>query len=251
MIYRSDAVSEVASLGTRPLIGITPGYAADRDRLYTARGYVEGVNSAGGFAVLLPLLIEPEMFDEVLDRFDGFLLSGGADIDARYYGEENLKSNGEISPYRDQYEIKLAGAAVECGKSVLAICRGIQVLNAALGGTLYQDIHTQIKDRALLKHWQEAPDWYPVHDVRLEKDTLLESCFRAECVNVNSFHHQAVKDVGKGLKVTAASSDGIIEALEHESSRFIVGVQWHPELMWKENREFLKLFKAFVGACGA
>ena len=235
-------------MGAKPLIGITPGYAGDRDRIYTAQGYVEGVNNAGGLAVLLPLKIGQEMLEEVLDRFDGFLLAGGADIDARYFGEENLKFNGEISPYRDVLEIKLAKAAIDCGKPLLAICRGIQVLNAALGGTLYQDIHSQIKDRQLLKHWQEAPDWYPVHDVSLDRDTKLWSCFRKESLGVNSFHHQAVKDTGKGLKVTAISSDGIIEALEHESHRFAVGVQWHPELMWQEDREYLKLFEALVNS---
>ncbi len=190
-----------------------------------------------------------EMLEEALDRFDGFLLAGGADIDARCYGEENLSFNGGISPYRDALELKLAGAAVERGKPLLAICRGVQVLNVALGGTLYQDIRSQIKDRELLKHWQEAPEWYPVHDVALERDTRLWSCFRKESLGVNSYHHQAVKAVGRGLRITAVSGDGIIEALEHESRRFVVGVQWHPEQMWRENREFLKLFETFVGEC--
>ena len=236
-------------MGSRPLIGVTPGYAADKDRLYTDRGYIEGVNNAGGLAVLLPLDPGPGMLEEWTDRFDGFLLSGGADIDARYYGEENLKSNGAISPYRDRLEIGLAKAVVEAGKPLLAICRGVQVLNAALGGTLYQDIHSQIRDRELLKHWQEAPGWYPVHDVGLARDTKLWDCFRRDSLGVNSYHHQAVKDVGKGLKVAARAGDGIIEALEHESLRFGVGVQWHPEVMWREDREFLKLFEAFVEAC--
>lgn len=235
-------------MGKRPLIGITPGYAADKDRLYTSRGYVEGVNHAGGLAAIMPLANGPGMFDEVLDRFDAFVLSGGADIDARYYGEENLNSNGEISPFRDEFELKLAKAVIECGKPVLAICRGVQVLNAALGGTLYQDIHSQLKDRALLKHWQEAPDWYPVHNARLERDSRLGGCFTKNIIKVNSYHHQAVKNTGKGLKVTAVSSDGIIEALEHETHRFAVGVQWHPELMWKEDREQFRLFEAFVKA---
>lgn len=209
---------------------------------------MEGVNAAGGIAVLLPLDMGREMLEEVLDRFDGFLLSGGPDIDARYFGEENLKFGGKISPYRDAAEIKLARAAVELGKPLLAICRGLQVLNVALEGTLYQDIHSQLKDRELLKHWQEAPDWYPAHDVKLEKDTKLRSCFRKESLGVNSYHHQAVKAVGKGLGITAVSSDGIIEALEHESHRFAVGVQWHPEMMWREDREYLKLFEALINS---
>lgn len=236
-------------MGSRPLIGVTPGYDADKDRIYIARGYIEGVNNAGGLAVLLPLDPGPGGLGELTGRFDGFLLSGGADIDARYYGEENLKINGGISPRRDRLEIGLAKAVIESGKPLLAICRGIQVLNAALGGTLYQDIHSQIRERELLKHWQEAPDWYPVHDVALVRDTKLWDCFCKDSLGVNSYHHQAVKDVGKGLKVAARTSDGIVEALEHESHRFAVGVQWHPEMMWKEDRECLKLFEAFIKAC--
>jgi len=231
-----------------PLIGITPGFMSDKNKLCIGKGYVDGVNKAGGLAMLLPLSTDEGILGEIIEKFDGFLLSGGPDLDGKYFGEVNYVFTGEISPYRDFMEIYIAKKAVEYGKAVFGICRGIQVLNAALGGTLFQDIQSQIKDRELVKHFQQAPDWYPIHEVRIEKGSILWKCFGKEYLGVNSFHHQAVKDPGKGLQITSRSSDGIIEAVEHESHIFAVGVQWHPELMWQENAEALKLFKAFVEA---
>ncbi|NJD01795.1 MAG: gamma-glutamyl-gamma-aminobutyrate hydrolase family protein [Ruminiclostridium sp.] len=235
-------------MGKRPMIGITPGFTDEKNRMFISKGYVEGVNQAGGFAVLLPLSVDETLLGAAIDRCDGFLLSGGPDIDARYFGELNYPFNGSINPARDEMEIYIAQHAVEAGKPVLGICRGIQVLNVALGGSLYQDIHSQIKDRDLLKHSQEAPEWYPIHDVSIVKDSKLWSCYGKENLGVNSFHHQAVKIPGKGLQPVSWSPDGIIEAVEHENHVFAVGVQWHPELMWQMDIEALKLFEAFVGA---
>jgi len=235
-------------LELRPLIGITPGYTADNDRLFIANGYVEGINRSGGLGLLLPLSKDPEVIKDAFGRCDGFLLTGGPDLDARYFGEANLRYNGEISPLRDNLEILVAQKAVEMKKPILAICRGMQVLNAALGGTIYQDIYEQIKDRELLKHTQEAPGWYPVHEVAIEKNSLLFEICRIERLGVNSFHHQAVKSLGKCLKVAALSSDGIIEAIELQDDSFTVGVQWHPERMLKEHSEAFSLFEALVKA---
>ena len=230
----------------RPLIGVTPGYSAENNRLYIGDGYFGAVNKAGGLAVLLPLSQDMQVLAELPERCDGFLLSGGPDIDARYFGEPNLKCNGEISPLRDKLEIFIAKKALELEKPILGICRGIQVLNAALGGSLYQDIYTQINGRELLKHMQAAPGWYPIHEIRIERDAKLWKCFGREKLGVNSFHHQSVRSAGKGLRITAVSEDGIVEAIEHESRIFTVGVQWHPELMWQEDPEALKLFEALV-----
>lgn len=232
----------------RPVIGITPGYMKDKSRLFIAKGYVEGVNKAGGLAILLPLTVDEAILAEAMDLCDGFLLSGGPDIDAKYYEELNYRFNGEIDPARDSMEITVSRYAVASGKPILGICRGIQLLNVALGGSLFQDIHSQIKDRDLLKHSQEAPEWYPVHEVSIKKDTKLWNCYGKDKIGVNSFHHQAVKDPGKGLQPVSWSPDGIIEAIEHESHVFAVGVQWHPELMWQEDIEALRLFEAFVNA---
>ncbi len=238
-------------MGVRPVIGITPGYSSDKDRLYIGKGYIDGINMAGGLAVLMPLSEDEEIIGRLLETCQGVLLPGGADIDAFHYGEANLKANGEISPHRDRMELAVARKALELGKPIFGICRGIQVLNVALGGTLYQDIYSQNKDIEMLKHWQEAPDWYPVHEVAICRDTYIWDCFKRDKVRVNSYHHQAVKGLGKGLEITAASPDGVIEAIEYRGSTFAVGVQWHPETMWQADKEFLRLFEGFVSAAGA
>lgn len=238
-------------MGKRPIIGITPGFMRDKNKLSLGQGYIEGVNKAGGLAVILPLVLENDMADRILETVDGILFSGGPDIDARYFGEENLKYGGEISPERDILELLLAKRAIEHGKPVLGICRGMQLLNVAMGGTLHQDIYIGRSQGDLLKHWQEAPEWYPVHDVQVEQQSRLYSIYNTKSIGVNSYHHQAVKMPGTGLAIAASSSDGIIEALENNTSdNFITAVQWHPELMWQENPVHLKLFEAFVAATG-
>jgi len=234
----------------KPLIGITPWYDYDKRLTYIKDGYIEGIAKAGGMPVLLPLTVDEEFLEEIMARFDGFLLSGGADIDAVYYGEHNRPYNGEISPYRDKMEIYIARRAVELNKPLFGICRGIQVMNAALGGTLYQDIFSQIKDHELIKHSQNAPKWYPTHGISIERGSIVSTAFEGVTANVNSFHHQAVKDVAPCLKATSWSADGIIESIEHKDHIFAVGVQWHPELMWQKDPVHLRLFEAFVAAAG-
>lgn len=236
-------------IGNRPLIGVTPWYDYDKSVTYIKPGYCEGVNEVGGLAVLLPMTTDEGMLLEIVDRFDGFLVSGGPDVDARYYGENNMPYNEEISPFRDLMEMFVCKKAIELNKPVFGICRGIQVMNAAMGGTLFQDIHAQVKDRELLKHSQSAPKWYPTHDVHIERNSRVWDAFKKEHAGVNSFHHQAVKDPAPGFRVTSRAIDGIIESIEYSGHVFAVGVQWHPELMWDRDREFLNLFKDFVGSC--
>jgi len=241
-------------MGRRPIIGITPCYHRDKDHLYLAQGYMEGVGRAGGLGMILPLTLEGDMPERIMETCDGFLFAGGPDIDARYFGEENLKCTGEISPQRDRLELLLAKKALERSKPMLGICRGVQLLNVALGGTLLQDIHQDTDSKGnegastVLKHWQEAPGWYPVHEVQISPGSMLHQIYGNSTLSVNSYHHQAVRGTGRGLKISARSSDGIIEAAESSDSRFITAVQWHPELMWKEEPLHLKLFEAFVNA---
>lgn len=236
----------------RPWIGITPGFRSDKDRIQINKGYTDAVIKAGGMPVLLPLTGEEELLSEILESCDGLLLSGGPDVDARYFGEVNYSFTGPINPYRDAQELYLAKRAVELDKPVLGICRGVQVLNIALGGTIYQDIHSQAKGDfqekagALIRHSQDAPGWYPIHEVILEEGSKLQQCFGVPRLGVNSYHHQAVRDLGEGLVATSHSPDGIIESVEHKYCRFVMGVQWHPELMWRENPESLKLFEMLV-----
>lgn len=232
----------------RPLIGITPNFLSDKNAISSNAGYVDGVVKAGGLPVLLPLTVDDLLIDDIIGRCDGFLLSGGNDMDAKHFNEPNYNYNGEINPSRDTFELATAGKAIASGKPVLGICRGCQVLNVAMGGSLYQDIHSQIKDRELLKHSQLAPEWYPVHEISVARESRIWHCYKQDIMRVNSFHHQAVKSPGKGLKAVAWSPDGIIEAIEYEGDEFAVGVQWHPERMWQEDVNVLKLFEAFVEA---
>jgi putative glutamine amidotransferase len=232
----------------RPVIGLTPGYMPDNNKLSLGQGYVNGVIKAGGLAVILPLCAEDSIIESILETVDGILFSGGADIDARHFGEENMKYGGKISPERDRFELLLVKKAIARKMPILGICRGLQLINIALGGTLHQDIHTGPAHGDTLKHWQEAPDWYPVHDIRIKAGSRLYEIYATETLGVNSFHHQAVKDAGNGLSIVAGSSDGITEAIEGTGSNFIVAVQWHPEDMWQENPAHLRIFEAFIEA---
>lgn len=232
----------------RPLIGITAWHDYDNGNTYIKKGYIEGVIKAGGIPILLPPVTDKEVLKDFIERCGGFLLSGGADIDAKFFGEKNLPFNGPLSPYRDYMEIDITREAISLNKPIFGICRGIQIMNVAMGGSIYQDIHSQIKGRELLKHLQNAPKWYPTHKVQIKDGSKLKEYFRQEYAQVNSFHHQAVKDLAKGFKATAVAEDGIIEAIEHTSHVFAVGVQWHPELMWERDELSFNLFKEFVKA---
>lgn len=227
----------------KPVIGITPNYAGGT-RLYTLhRAYAAAVEAAGG----LPVLLFPPAPPGRLPGFlDGILLSGGGDIDPLLFGEEPLRECGEISPLRDAFELPLCRMALRHGIPLLGICRGMQVLNIAAGGSIYQDILAQAG--ATLKHSQQAPRPHGTHSVMPEEDSLLAALWGRRRIAVNSFHHQAVARLGEGFRAAAHSPDGIIEAIERQDGAFALGVQWHPEAM--ETEEQALLFSAFVQAAG-
>lgn len=233
----------------RPLIGITPGYKTDGERLFLKDGYYNAILEAGGLPAVIPPAQDEGLLEDYILRLDGFLLSGGPDIDARHFNEPNLPFGGEISPLRDRAELYLARRAVELDKPILGICRGIQVLNVAWGGSIYQDIYQQAGTRRVIRHSQAAPVWYPFHELDIEKGSRVWNSFEKESIYVNSFHHQAVKETAEGFRATSWSADGLVEAIEHESKRFAVGVQWHPELMWQRDRIYLGIFRLLVEEC--
>lgn len=230
----------------RPLIGITCSGDMDGNRLYLNRQYVGAVAEAGGLPLLLPELGGLEA--DFLKGLDGILLSGGGDVDPFFFGEEPLPATGEISPRRDAFEIELARLALGAGLPVLGICRGIQVLNIAAGGTICQDISHVTESP--LKHSQQAPRWHPTHRLDLSPGSLLAGILGGAPVRVNSFHHQAVARVAGGFTVAARTSDGVIEGLEAEKG-YAVGVQFHPEDMWERDRRFLNIFKSLVEAAAS
>ncbi len=230
----------------RPVIGITCSLEQNTDRSYLAQDYVRAVEAAGGVPVALPVLKNVALVPQHLSGIDGLLLSGGVDVDPRFFGEEPQPWLGEITPERDWYELELVGQALERKTPMLAICRGMQVLNIAAGGSIHQDISRGVRNS--LKHSQQAPRWYPSHCVDILPGTRLAAIFQNAPLRVNSFHHQAVKLPAPGFAVTARSSDGVIEAIEHMAAVFTLGVQFHPECMWERDKIFLELFRALVEA---
>lgn len=231
----------------KPIIGITCSYDWNKGYFRINRAYVTAIERAGGVPIILPS-ISPDNVREIVGIVDGVLLSGGVDIDPHLYGEKPIHKMGKIDPDRDLFEIELTKEVLRRELPLLAICRGIQVLNVAAGGTLYQDIESQVKGS--IKHkWHtpsglDAPPSYPTHIVKIKAGSMLHKIFGKQELRVNSFHHQAVKDVGKKFIATAWAEDEVIEAIEYTGSSFILGVQWHPE--WMMNSEMMKIFEEFV-----
>ncbi|MGE5576248.1 MAG: gamma-glutamyl-gamma-aminobutyrate hydrolase family protein [Syntrophothermus sp.] len=232
----------------RPLIGITCSHDTQTptERYYLYMNYVHAVVEAGGTPVLLPAVADETAARGMLEHISGLLLSGGDDLDPYFFHEEPRPELGEIHPDRDAFELFLAREALAGGMPVLGICRGCQVLCVAGGGTLYQDINSQVP--GALKHQQKAPGWHPTHDVRLEAPSRLAGIMGTLELRVNSFHHQAIREAGTDFRVVARAADGIVEAIEghNKIAGFALGIQWHPERMWSHNREFLKIFAALV-----
>ena len=222
-----------------PLIGISGNF---RDGDCTlAQAYYMSVLEAGCTPVVIPSYDDEKALTSLLDSLDGIVLSGGADIDPEFLREEPL-DRVFINPRRDMQELLLVRLAVDRQIPVLGICRGIQVLAAALGGKLYQDIKSQ-HDRPCIEHSQTIARGLPSHEVTIKKDSLLSSLMGTETLAVNSFHHQAVKEVPAGFRVTATAPDGIIEGMESTTFRPILGVQWHPECFILENdRTMMPIF---------
>lgn len=215
----------------RPLIAITGNYGEGESRL--TNFYYDSVLAGGGTPVIIPPTTLTDQLPALLDRIDGIVLSGGADVNPLFCGEQPRVALHGINARRDEFELILTRLAFDRQIPILGICRGIQVLALALGGNIYQDIYTQVApcgDTPLLKHSQEAERWVATHTVTLEGDGILRRIFQNEKeLCVNSFHHQAVSDAGSHLQVCAKSPDGIIEAVESSEHKAILGLQWHPE----------------------
>lgn len=227
-------------------IGITCSWQEEKISHFLSDYYVRAVSEAGGTPLLIPT-VDPQLAHNYYERVDGLLLSGGFDLDPFYFGEEPLWGLGEITPRRDCLELSLARLALEGNKPVLAICRGLQVLNVAAGGTLHQDLKGVTK----FLHSQNAPRWYPTHQVDIEENSRIYQIAGEKSFRVNSFHHQGINKTGPLLKAVGWSKDGLVEAVEAaEPSRHIIGVQWHPEGTWDRDKISFLLFKDLVEAAG-
>lgn len=235
----------------RKLIGVTGSVFSNRsgvDGIFAGDDYTAAIAEAGALPLVLPMGLQGEAVESLADQLDGLLLTGGVDLDPAYFGEEPIPQLGEVSPVRDEMEWQLTEAFLARDKPIFAICRGIQIVNAVAGGTLYQDLHAQ--KRGVLQHTQRAPRWHASHEVMLAAGSKLAAIFGTERIRVNSFHHQAIREAAPGFLVTAVAQDGVIEAVESVRHRYVVGVQWHPENMWRRQPIVHKLFQTFVDHCG-
>ena len=231
----------------KPIIGITTDLEGN-DKHVLKNTYVNAVIRAGGLPIILPVGIEADV-KQFAQMLDGLLLTGGGDIDPTIFGEEPHAYLGGVDPARDTVEINLFKEVLALNKPILGVCRGLQIMNIALGGNMYQDIYTQ-KVSTLLQHIQKAPTSHASHFVQVEKGSLLESIAKTLEIKVNSYHHQAVKKVPKPLQVSGVASDGIIEAVESTAHDFVLGVQWHPEaLVQKEDAVSRRIFGTFIKKC--
>ena len=230
----------------KPIIGVVPLMDYQRDSLWMLPGYLNGIIRAGGVPVTLPLTSAHDVLYRAMDVCSGFLLTGGQDVSPQLYGEIPLPQCGEVSPERDAMETVLLKNALESDKAVLGICRGIQFLNVYCGGTLWQDLPTQVPSDT--EHHMSPPYDRTVHQVSIIPDTKLHQILGCTALNVNSYHHQAIRELGSGLQAAAVSEDGLIEGVVMPSHRFVCAVQWHPEFASPEDAAAQELIAAFIAA---
>ena len=230
----------------RARIGITMRLELATDRFYLSRYYSEAVEAAGGAPLHIPLIPHEEFISAALDQLDGILLPGSdSDVDPLRYGHEPHTELGSVHPIKDETDLLVLEEAERRGMPLLAICFGMQVWNVFRGGTLIQDIRSQMPEAIM--HQQGVPRERRSHRVRLLSESRLASLAKKESAVVNSHHHQAIETVGRDLIATAWTADGLVEALEDaRGERFMLGVQWHPEIGWEGDEFAQALFKALV-----
>ncbi|MDD3948375.1 MAG: gamma-glutamyl-gamma-aminobutyrate hydrolase family protein [Anaerolineaceae bacterium] len=235
----------------KPRIGIPSGRLSSKEGspyFHSRQVDIAAVLNAGAVTLLLPALIPLDEIPDLVGLLDGFYLTGGADLDPSLYAEQPHESVYGVDPLRDAFELALIREVIAQDKPLLAVCRGAQTLNVACGGTLYVDIASQLPQAN--KH-----DWFPsyerdklVHDVQIEAGSKLHQLLGVAHLRTNSLHHQAIRQLGEGLRAVAWAEDGVIEAVEHRQCRFVLGVQWHPE--WLQDQEPMRaLYQGFVQAC--
>jgi len=240
-------MSDASVKTDRPLIGITMRHELETERFYLARYYGEAVAAAGGAPVHISLIPERGYIESFKGRLAGVLLPGSAsDVDPALYGRDPHRKLGQVHPLRDETDALLLDLVEREGLPLFAICYGMQALNVRRGGTLIQDIASQMPDA--LKHEQGAPRERPSHRVKLLEESLLSRLAGgAVSAYVNSHHHQALETVGSDLQATAWTADGLVEAVEEtRQGRWALGVQWHPEMGWEKDRFSAAMFECFV-----
>lgn len=230
----------------KPVIGIT--VSQSDGAMHLGFGCEKAIVAAGGLPLLLPIHIDPADAAALLERCDGILFSGGADMDPACYGEEVLENCGGIDVERDAAEIAYFNAAHKAHLPMFGICRGHQVINVLMGGDLYQDLPTGFVRENALQHRSRGAGDTLLHSIRVESGSMLEKIIHGAAMRTTSTHHQAVRKIGDGLRAVGYAADGVIEALEGAGEDFILTVQWHPELRYAREEHALDLFRALVEA---
>lgn len=230
----------------KPIIGVTLLWDEEKNSYWMLPGYLEGLEEAGAIPIILPLAADGADIAQLADLCDGFLFTGGQDVAPQLYGEAMKPTCGELCPARDTLEQELLNRALEQDKPILGICRGIQFLNAALGGTLYQDLPTEHPSE--IEHSMKPPYDQAAHTVRILPDTPLAALLQKQELGVNSCHHQAIRSLAPSLVEMARSTDDLIEAMYLPGKTFVWGVQWHPELSFRTDEDSRKMFMALVTA---
>lgn len=241
-----------------PLIGVTPLWDEERQSVWMLPDYLEGIQQAGGVPVVLPFGLPSAAKNdgsleaaiaEMVERFDGFLFTGGPDVSPALYGQDDMGGKIKTCPRRDELEVPLLKKAVAAGKPIFGICRGLQLINAVLGGTLYRDLPSEHPSEIV--HRQAKPYGRYTHTVQVNGplQEILSDLIESNTLPVNTLHHQAVRELAPGLEAMAVTPDGLIEAFYAPGMRFLWAVQWHPEYLFRGDEASRRLFKRFVEAC--
>lgn len=233
----------------RPVIGLIPLFDDDKDSYWMLPGYMKAMERCGALPIMLPLTTDHTELDDALSLCQGLLLTGGHDVGPYVYGEVPHPACGTPCRARDTMEGYFLDRALEQGLPILGICRGIQFMNAHLGGNLYQDLPSEYP--CTVEHHMTPPYDRKAHDVEVLAGTQLAGIIGAGIHAVNSYHHQAVRTVAPGLKVMATSEDGLVEAIAVQGQPFAIGVQWHPEFSYETSTDSLQIMQAFVEAATA
>lgn len=238
-------------MASKPRIGLTMRLEPETRRFYLGRDYCEAVEAAGGIPVHIPLIPKGDYIADCLAGLDGILLPGNdGDIDPSYYNEDPHPKLGRVLPLKDETELLVLAEAERRAMPLFAICFGMQALNVFRGGSLIQDIGSQVENA--IKHEQGIPLERNSHRIKISDESRLREFAGVDPdnVKVNSHHHQAIREVGRDLKATAWTNDGIIECIEDiREGRFNIGVQWHPELSWNSDPVSMNLFEIFIESC--
>ncbi len=232
----------------RPVIGIFAKITNTDKQSELKYDYAKVIERAGGLPILLPYVENDDTLDQFIKICDGFMFSGGVDVAPSYYGEETKPTCGKIDVFRDELEFKAIDKIIKTQKPIIAICRGMQLINVYLGGTLYQDIPTEIPSE--INHRQPTTEKYlATHDILIKENTPLSEIAKSQKIKGNTFHHQSIKKLADGLVLTATADDGVIEGYYLPTHKYLMGYQWHPERLYELDKANENILKSFINAC--